>query len=208
MINNLKLVLACSMAVVTAITAQIKFNIAFVPYTMQNFGVVLSGLLLGPFYGLVSQLIYIGMIFIGIPAASGFRGGIAVLIGPTAGYIWAFPVAAFIVGLFKKAFWKEGRLREKIIVWIGSCIAAFPVYLIGFIVFYKYATINANLMNWSINASRLFGFNLDPFWSVFTASIVIFVPQDFFIDHVLAVSVYGYLAELIKQKGIELDKDD
>jgi len=192
------------MAVMTAITAQIKFNIAFIPYTMQNFGVVLSGLLLGPVYGLISQLIYISMIAIGIPAASGFSGGLAVLIGPTAGYIWSFPLAAFVVGLFRKMFWRNGNLKEKAIVWMGSCSAAIPVYSAGFAVFYYYATINANLMEWSVKASHFFGFNLDPFWSVFVATVIIFVPQDFFVDHLVAVSVYGYLLDLLKQKGIEL----
>ena len=167
MVNNFKMVLACSMAVITAITAQIRFNIAFIPYTMQNFGVVFSGLLLGPIYGLISQLIYIGMIAIGIPAASGFGGGIAVL-------------------------------------WVGCCIAAIPVYLLGFVVFYYYATINAKLMSWSVKASQYFGFNLNPFWSVFVASVIIFIPQDFFVDHLIAVSVYAYVVDLLKQKGIEM----
>lgn len=205
MVNNLKMVLACSMAVITAITAQVKFNIAFIPYTMQNFGVMLSGLLLGPVYGFISQLIYIGMIGIGIPAASGFSGGIAVLIGPTSGYIWAFPISAFIAGLFRKAFWKEGKFKEKVVVWIGCCIAAIPIYLIGFAVFYYYATMNANLIAWGTKASKFFGLNLNPFWSVFVASVIIFIPQDFFVDHTIAISAYSYLAELLRQRGINLD---
>ncbi|RLI76990.1 biotin transporter BioY [Archaeoglobales archaeon] len=204
MVNNFKMVLACSMAVITAITAQIRFNIAFIPYTMQNFGVVFSGLLLGPIYGLISQLIYIGMIAIGIPAASGFGGGIAVLVGPTAGYIWSFPLTAFIAGLFRKMFWRNGSLKEKVVLWVGCCIAAIPVYLLGFVVFYYYATINAKLMSWSVKASQYFGFNLNPFWSVFVASVIIFIPQDFFVDHLIAVSVYAYVVDLLKQKGIEM----
>ena len=203
MVNNLKFVLACAMAVITAITAQIKFNISIIPYTMQNFGVVLSGLLLGPFYGFVAQLIYLGMVAIGVPAASGFKGGVAVLVGPTAGYLLSFPIAAFFVGLVKKVFWK-GNFVSKVVVWFGSCIAVIPVYLIGFTVFYYYATMDAGIMRWSFNVAEIFGFNLNPFWSVFFASVLIFVPQDFFVDHVLAVVTYSYVEEMLKQKGIKI----
>ena len=71
MVNKyVRITLACSLAVLTALSAQIKFNIGPVPYTMQNFAVILSGLLLGKF-GALAQLIYLGMIAIGIPAGAG-----------------------------------------------------------------------------------------------------------------------------------------
>jgi biotin transport system substrate-specific component len=199
-----KLVLSAAMAVITAITAQIKFNISVIPYTMQNFGVVLSGLLLGPTYGAISQLIYLGMIAIGIPAASGFKGGIGVLFGYTAGYLWTFPVAAFITGLIRNAVWKTGSKIEMALVWLGSCIAVIPVYLAGFYVFYAYATNNTALMGWCRKAIAYFGLSFDPFWTVFFASVVIFLPQDFFVDHVLAVVAFAYLHDLLKQKGISI----
>jgi biotin transport system substrate-specific component len=201
----IRLVLSAAMAVLTAITAQIKFNIGPVPYTMQNFGVILSGLLLGPMYGAISQLIYLGMIAIGLPVASGFKGGIGILFGYTAGYLWMFPVAAFIAGLIRKVVWKAGSKIEMFLVWLGSCIAVIPVYLVGFYVFYSYATKSAGLMGWCEKAIAYFGLHFDAFWTVFFTSAVIFLPQDFFVDHVLAVAAFAYLVKLLKQKGITMD---
>ena len=153
----LKLVLSAAMAVLTALTAQIKFNLGPIPYTMQNFGVVLSGLLLGPNYGALAQFIYLGMIAVGLPVAAGFKGGIGILFGYTAGYLWMFPVAAFICGLVRKLVWKKGNKIEMVLIWIGSCIAIIPVYLIGFYVFYIYATGGTSLMGWCKNVLTYFG---------------------------------------------------
>jgi len=199
---TLKLVLAASMAVMTAITAQLKFNLGPVPYTMQNFGVVLSGLLLGPIYGALSQCIYLAMIAIGLPVASGFGGGLGVLFGYTAGYLWMFPVAAFLVGVIRKIVWKKGSRTELLLLWIGSCIAIIPVYLVGFYVFYSFAT-GGVLADWCQSVVEYFGLSFSPYWTIFFTSVVIFIPQDFFIDHVLAVLAFAYVFDLMRQKGIE-----
>ncbi|AEA46286.1 biotin transporter BioY [Archaeoglobus veneficus] len=201
--STLKLVLAASMAVITAITAQLKFNLGPVPYTMQNFGIVLSGLLLGPVYGALAQLIYLAMIAIGLPVASGFRSGLEVLFGYTAGYLWMFPVAAFITGLVRRAVWKKGSKAELSILWLGSCIATIPVYLAGFYVFYSFAT-GGVLGEWCQSVVEYFGLSLSPYWTVFFASVAIFIPQDFFVDHVLAVLAFAYVFDLMRQKGIEI----
>lgn len=205
MVNQLKFVLAVVMAVLTALTAQIKFNVSIVPYTMQNFAVVLSGLLLGPLYGFISQLIYIGMIAVGIPAGAGFKGGLGVLTGPTAGYILMFPAASAICGFFRKFFWRNGSGAEKVMLWAGSAVAFIPVYLVGFYVFYLFATRVSGYMSWSESAASLFGFSgLSPVLTVFIATVVIFLPQDFFIDHVLAVAAFSYVHQMLKERGIEL----
>ncbi len=200
---TLRLVLAASMAVITAITAQLRFNLGPVPYTMQNFGVILSGLLLGPVYGALSQLIYLAMIAIGLPAASGFGSGLGVLFGYTAGYLWMFPVAAFLTGVIRKAIWKKGGKAELFLLWLGSCMAAIPVYLAGFYVFYSFAT-GGELGKWCHLVTERLGLSLSPFWTVFFASVAIFIPQDFFVDHVLAVLAFAYVFDLMRQKGIEI----
>ena len=200
----LKLSLATAMAVITAITAQIKFNLGLIPYTMQNFGIVLSGLLLGAFYGALAQVIYLCMIAVGLPVASGFKGGIGVLFGYTAGYLWMFPVSAFIVGLIRRGIWKNGNRYEMFLIWLGSVLAVIPLYLLGFYVFYVYATGSKALMGWCSRVLQYFGLNLNPFWTVFFASVIVFIPQDFFVDHVLAVITFAYILNLLKQRGIEL----
>ncbi len=204
MVNKyIRFTLACAMAVLTAISAQIQFKLGPVPYTMQNFAIVLSGLLLGKF-GAFAQLIYLGMIAVGIPAGAGFKGGIGVLFGYTAGYLWMFPVSAFIIGLIREKIYKSGNLKELIALWIGSVIAVIPLYIVGFLVFYHFASGCSGLMDWCRHVANYFGIHLSPFWTVFFVSVVIFIPQDIFMDHVIAILVFRYLHELLKQRGYDL----
>ncbi len=204
MVNKyVRLTLACSLAVLTAISAQIQFKLGPVPYTMQNFAVILSGLLLGKF-GALAQLIYLGMIAVGIPASAGFKGGIGVLFGYTAGYLWMFPVSAFIMGLIREKIYRTGSLRELIALWIGSVIAVIPMYLVGFAVFYHFASGSSGFMGWCKSVTDYFGLNLSPFWTVFFVTVVIFFPQDVLMDHVIAIVVFRYLHELLRQRGYDL----
>lgn len=200
-----KVVLAVAMALITAVSAQLNFKIGPVPYTMQNFGVMLSGFLLGPLYGLIAMLIYIALIAFGLPFAAG-GGGLGVLLGPTAGFICGFTISAFLAGVMRKIAWRKGDRKETIVLWILTLIAATPIYLLGFTVFYYFAIGNAKLLGWASSAAKTFGFNFsDPFLIVFTATVLIFLPQDFFVDHLLAVLVYSYLFRMLKERGIEID---
>ncbi len=202
----IKLSLSVVLAAVTAISAQLKFNLGPVPYTMQNFGVVLSGLLLGRF-GAVAQLIYLGMIAAGIPAASGFKGGIGVLFGFTAGYLWSFPLAAYIVGLAREKIWKNKNRRELFLLWLSSCLAVIPVYIIGFYVFYKFATgskLSPLLLKYCKAVESRLNLHLSTFWMIFLSAVLIFVPQDYFMDHLFAVLVFAYVDKMLRERGIEL----
>lgn len=95
-----KLILAFWAALGTGILAQIKISLAFtpVPITGQTFAVLLAGVLLGKWWGGISQLIYAILGLAGIPWFAGFKGGGAILFGPTGGYILGFILAAFFVG--------------------------------------------------------------------------------------------------------------
>ena len=204
--NTLRISLAVLLAVVTAVSAQLKFNLGPVPYTMQNFGIVLSGLVLGR-YGALAQLIYLGMIAAGLPVASGFKGGLGVLFGFTAGYLWAFPVAAFLVGIAREKIWRQRNRRELFLLWLSSCFAVLPVYLLGFYVFYKFATggkLSPLLLKYCRAVESKLGLKLSTFSMIFLASVAIFIPQDYFMDHVFAVLAFAYVDRLMRERGIEL----
>lgn len=70
-----------------------------VPITLQTFGVMLAGLVLGPVRGGLAVLLYVVVGLAGLPIFSGGAGGPAVLGGPSAGYLLAFPLAAALAGL-------------------------------------------------------------------------------------------------------------
>ncbi len=204
MVNKyIRLTLACTLAALTAISAQIVVKIGPVPYTMQNFAVILSGLLLGR-YGALAQLIYLTMIALGIPAGAGYKGGLGVLFGYTAGYLWMFPISALIMGIIREKIYRKGSTKELFLLWLGSFVAVIPMYLVGFAVFYEFASGNSGLLSWCKSITSKLGFDLSGFWAIFFATVLIFVPQDLFMDHVLAIIVFKYIHNLLKEKGYDL----
>jgi biotin transport system substrate-specific component len=86
-------------AALTALGARFEIWQYPVPYTLQTMFVLLAGAFLGKRNGAISQILYIAVGAIGLPVfAAGGAIGIARLIGPTGGYLLAFPIAAFVVG--------------------------------------------------------------------------------------------------------------
>ena len=86
--------------VATAIGARVAVPAPFtpVPVTLQTLFVLLSGAVLGPILGAAAQVAYIAAGAAGAPVfAGGF--GMAYLLGPTGGYLLAFPATAFVAGL-------------------------------------------------------------------------------------------------------------
>ncbi|MCR5250325.1 MAG: biotin transporter BioY [Lachnospiraceae bacterium] len=84
---------------------------ATVPFTMQTFAVFVSVLLLGGMRGSLSVLIYILLGAVGAPVFSGFKGGLAALLGPTGGYIIGFFFSAICMWGFEKAASRSAHKR-------------------------------------------------------------------------------------------------
>ena len=101
-----KIILALAMASLTGIAAQVRIPLPWtpVPISAQTFAVLLSGVLLGGWYGGLSQVFYIGAGIAGVPWFSGGGSGIGHISGPTGGYIVGFILAAFFVGYFIDRF--------------------------------------------------------------------------------------------------------
>lgn len=71
-----------------------------VPMTLQPLVVVLAGLWLGPVAGATSMALYLAAGMAGLPVFAPMGApGFARLLGPTGGYLWAYPVAAFVTGI-------------------------------------------------------------------------------------------------------------
>jgi biotin transport system substrate-specific component len=91
------------MAALTAAAAQISVPLPFtvVPFTFQPMVVLLGGLALGSRLGSASQVVYLLAGLAGLPvfaASATLPPGALRLIGPTAGYLLSYPIAAFVVG--------------------------------------------------------------------------------------------------------------
>ena len=86
-------------AAATAIGAKIALPIPGtpIPFTLQPLFVLLAGALLGSRLGAASQALYLAAGAVGLPVFVA-GGGLAYLLGPTGGYLLAYPLAAWLAG--------------------------------------------------------------------------------------------------------------
>lgn len=87
-------------ALVVALAAQFSVPVPLspVPMTLQPLAVLVVGGLLGAVGGVSALILYIGLGALGLPVFAGGSSGAVHLIGPTGGYLLAFPVAAGVTG--------------------------------------------------------------------------------------------------------------
>jgi len=85
-----------------------------VPITLQTAGVMLAGSVLGARRGALAVLTFLALVAAGLPLLSGGRGGLAVFVGPSAGYLVGFVAGAFVIG------WLVQRRLPAYPVWWGA----------------------------------------------------------------------------------------
>lgn len=81
----------------TALSARATLEIGAVPLTLQTLMVFLAGMVLGARDGAISQILYVGLIALGLPWDARALGP-AVFAGPTWGYLVGFIPCAFVTG--------------------------------------------------------------------------------------------------------------
>lgn len=69
-----------------------------VPITAQSLGVILAGAVLGARRGFAAVAVLLVLVAVGLPLLAGGRGGLGVFVTPSAGFLFAWPVAAYVVG--------------------------------------------------------------------------------------------------------------
>jgi len=95
-----------------ALCARVTVPLPFtpVPLTLQNFAVLLVGLALGSRRGFAALALYLAEGAFGLPVFNPTGlGGIAQLLGPTGGYLMAYPVVAFVSGFIAERGSKSFR---------------------------------------------------------------------------------------------------
>jgi biotin transport system substrate-specific component len=100
---------------------------AGVPITLQTFAVMLAGCVLGPVRGFLAVALYLLLGAVGLPVFAEHSSGLGVFTGPSAGYLYAFPIAAALGGFLVKYVAGERRTRA---LWVFLCSLTASVLVI------------------------------------------------------------------------------
>ena len=101
-----KIVLAFAATVLVAACAHVSLPLPFtpVPLTLQNFAVLVVGMALGPVAGFSAMVLYLAQGAMGLPMFTPIGpAGVARLLGPTAGFLFAYPLVAASAGWVVRA---------------------------------------------------------------------------------------------------------
>ena len=84
-------------AALTAVGAFIRIPLGYSSITLQTFFTAMAGCVLGPWYGALSQLVYVALGLVGLPIFTQ-GGGIGYLVQPTCGFLIGLIPAAWVIG--------------------------------------------------------------------------------------------------------------
>lgn len=113
--------------------AQISFylpGVPDVPVTMQTFGVLVLGPMLGPWLAAAASLVYYLAILAGLPFGAQQNAGVPVIAGGTGGYLVGFIFASYLVGYLTARNGYDRRWRYCILIMI---LCSFVIYVFGLI---------------------------------------------------------------------------
>ena len=111
-------------AALTAVGAFIRIPLGYSSITLQTFFTAMAGCVLGPWYGALSQLVYVALGLVGLPIFTR-GGGIGYLMQPTCGFLIGLIPAAWVIGRI------AGRKPEPKQI-VPACLLGYGVlYAIG-----------------------------------------------------------------------------
>ncbi|NIJ21342.1 biotin transport system substrate-specific component [Sphingomonas naasensis] len=114
-----------------ALASRVQIPMAPVPVTLQTLAVTLAGALLGWRHGGLAVALWLALGAAGLPVLAGGGAGLAKFEGATAGYLFAFPVAAALVGALMARGWDRSWVLAIAAMLIGNsvCLAGGAAWL-------------------------------------------------------------------------------
>ena len=108
-----------------ALSAKVSLPLPYVPMTLQTLVVLMIGAAYGWRLGSATMIAYLAQGAIGLPVFAGPVGGLAPLVGPTAGYLFGFVGAAFATG------WLAERGWDRSVVWLFAAMAVGHIIILA-----------------------------------------------------------------------------
>jgi len=129
------IVIAASLFVALCARVTVPLPFTPVPLTLQNFGVLAVGLVLGSRRGFAALVLYLVEGACGMPVFSPaiLGSGITHLLGPTGGFLMAYPLVAFVAGwIYEKTSKQSSNQSSRHFAWAAlSAVAAELVLFAG-----------------------------------------------------------------------------
>ncbi len=97
-----QIALFAALTAALALFPPIPLPVLPVPVTAQSMGPMLAGAIIGARRGGLALVLFLVLVAAGLPLLAGGRGGLGVFFGPTAGYLFGWPVAAVVVGVLTR----------------------------------------------------------------------------------------------------------
>ncbi len=110
------------------LTPAIPLPFVGITFSLQTLGMVLAGAVIGSRRGAIAMLLVIVLAAIGLPVLTGGQGGLGKLIGPTAGFIWSWPLGAFLTGRIVEAWWRKLTVLRAL---VGTIAGSLSIYVLG-----------------------------------------------------------------------------
>ncbi len=126
-LQNAALVVFASLLTAAAAQLEIRLPWTPVPVTGQTFAVLLSGIVLGPRRAFLAQMLYLLEGASGLPFFAGGAAGPLVFLGPTGGYLVAFPFAALVTGALAERAWDRRPVTMFLAMLLGSSV----IFVVG-----------------------------------------------------------------------------
>ena len=137
--NFLTIILMLIGSILLAISAKVQVPFWPVPMTMQTFVIFLIGMTYSIRLSFATVALYLFEGALGLPVfASG--GGIAYLVGPTAGYLYGMLFASIIISYFANLGFSKKCFKAALSLFIGSAIIfSFGITYLGYIIGFEKA---------------------------------------------------------------------
>lgn len=174
---TLRIVLIALFASLIAVGAWISIPIT-VPFTLQTLVIFILIITLGFRDSLICIALYIILGLIGVPVFSGFKSGVAAILGPTGGYIIGFLFMPLVYFLSDKCFSKVIS-KKYIAEFIGLVLSTLVCYIFGTIWFLVVYTNEITL------------------WKTLLMCVIPFIIPDI-IKMIIAIFVSSKLNKIIK----------
>ena len=104
------------------LSAKVNLPLPYVPMTLQTLVVLMIGAAYGARLGGATVMAYLAEGAIGLPVFAGPAGGLAPLVGPTAGYLAGFVAAAIVTGWLSERGWDRSVPRLFVAMGLGHII--------------------------------------------------------------------------------------